>query len=108
MLATEVPSAKQQSFAAHNPADLALVSFSDQPISLANAFEQPVQAERAGGFREPSVNALHNYWHKVHKGYGLDENCAEFSLDEGKLPEGIAKLDTLSALEKWVRDNGKN
>ena len=108
MLATEVPSAKQQSFAAHNPADLALVSFSDQPISLANAFEQPVQAERVGGFREPSVKALHDYWHKVHKGYGLDENCAEFSLDGIKLPEDIAKQDTLPALEKWVRGNGKN
>jgi len=39
LLATVVPSAKQQSFAAHNLAELALVSFADQPISLANAFE---------------------------------------------------------------------
>jgi len=45
-----VPSAKQQSFAAHNLADLAMVSFSDIPVSLANAFEEPVKALRAGDF----------------------------------------------------------
>ena len=41
MLATVVPSAKQQSLVAHNLADFALVSFASQPISRANAFEQP-------------------------------------------------------------------
>lgn len=45
MLATIVPSAKQQSFAAHNLADYALVSFSDIPVSLANAFEKPVKSK---------------------------------------------------------------
>ena len=50
MLATVVPSAKQQSFAAHNLADFAIASFADQPISLANAFESPVARERNGGF----------------------------------------------------------
>jgi CRISPR system Cascade subunit CasC len=54
LLATEVPSAKQQSFAAHNLADLAMASFSDQPISLANAFEAPVRSENKG-FIKPSI-----------------------------------------------------
>lgn len=107
MLATEVPSAKQQSFAAHNLADLALVSFSHQPISLANAFEEPVKAGKAGGFREPSMTELNGYWDKVHRGYGLQERCAEFALDEVTLPNDITAQASLPALENWVRNNGQ-
>jgi CRISPR system Cascade subunit CasC len=108
MLATEVPSAKQQSFAAHNLADLALVSFSHQPISLANAFEKPVQADyKTGGFREPSITALNGYWEKIHRGYGLQERCAEFALDEIDLPNEITAKPSLPDLEKWVRTNGQ-
>jgi CRISPR system Cascade subunit CasC len=38
LLCTEVPAAKQNSFAAFNHADFAFVSFGDMPISMANAF----------------------------------------------------------------------
>jgi CRISPR system Cascade subunit CasC len=108
MLATEVPSAKQQSFAAHNPADMALVSFAHQPISLANAFEKPVQADyKTGGFREPSIKELNAYWDKVHRGYGLKERSAEFALDEIILPSEITQKESLPALETWLRTNGQ-
>lgn len=107
MLATEVPSAKQQSFAAHNLADQALVSFSDQPISLANAFERPVKADQQGGFRLPSAIALNQYWDKIHRGYGLEESCAEFSLELMELPSGIHSIASLPALEEWVRNDGR-
>lgn len=108
MLATEVPSAKQQSFAAHNLADLALVSFSHQPISLANAFEKPVQSDyKTGGFREPSITVLNSHWDKIHRGYGLQERCAEFALDEVSLPNDIAAKPSLPALENWIRTNGQ-
>lgn len=106
MLATEVPSAKQQSFAAHNLADQALVSFSDQPISLANAFEKPVKADQQGGFRMPSAKELNDYWDKTHRGYGLDERCAEFSLEPMELPDGMLGKESLPALEEWVRNDG--
>lgn len=107
LLATEVPSAKQQSFAAHNLADLALVSFSDLPMSLANSFEAPVRADSVGGFRLPSIRALHGYWEKVHRGYGLDDQCAEFVLEEAALPEPILGKESLADLEAWVRLDGK-
>ncbi len=106
MLATEVPSAKQQSYAAHNLADQAMVSFSDLPVSLANAFEAPVKPDRNGGFREPSAKALNEYWDKVHHGYGLDDRCAEFSLEPVELPTGVLKKDTLPELEAWIRADG--
>lgn len=107
MLATVVPSAKQQSFAAHNLADFAVVSFSDQPISLANAFEAPVAHDRNGGFLKPSVKALAEYWARVHKAYGLDESARAFALDsEAKLGDEPA-LDSLAQLEKWIADDGQ-
>ncbi len=105
LLATVVPSAKQQSFAAHNLADLAMVSFSDLPVSLANAFEMPVRAK--DGFLKPSPNGLNDYWAKVHRGYGLDEKCAEFSLDdELEFPADIQKLASLEAMKTWIRNDG--
>ena len=107
MLATVVPSAKQQSFAAHNLADLALVSFSDIPVSLANAFEEPVRKTNGSGFRTPSIKALHEYWEQVHAGYGLDERCGEFSLGRGEVPSGIVGKATLDDLKAWVRGNGE-
>ncbi|ADJ28316.1 type I-E CRISPR-associated protein Cas7/Cse4/CasC [Nitrosococcus watsonii] len=104
LLATVVPSAKQQSFAAHNLADCVLVSFADIPVSLANAFEAPVQKGKAGGFKEPSVDKLLQYWQQMHRGYGLDEQAALFTLaSPGTLPEKMAYHDTLAGLADWVR-----
>lgn len=104
LMATVVPSAKQQSFAAHNLADLAIVSFSDIPVSLANAFEEPVKP--GPGFIKPSVKVLQDYWKAVHKGYGLDEHCAQFALGHNT-PEGMKSMDTLEKLKAWVRTEGE-
>lgn len=106
MLTTEVPSAKQQSFAAHNLADMAMVSFSDLPVSLANAFESPVKHEDDGGFLKPSIKALHNYWQAVHTGYGLDERCGEFVIADTP-PTGMKAAKTLEELKTWVLGNGE-
>ncbi len=108
MLATVVPSAKQQSFAAHNLADFALVSFSDQPISLANAFEAPVTRNSKGGFLKPSIKTLADYWLRVQKAYGLDDTARAFALDgEVKLGDQNA-LDSLQQLENWIDQDGKD
>ncbi len=104
MLTTEVPSAKQQSFAAHNLADLAMVSFSDIPVSLANAFEEPVKA--GPGFIKPSIKVLHEYWQAIHTGYGLDEKTAEFSIGH-EPPGAVTAKKTLGDLKTWVRTDGK-
>lgn len=107
MFATETPSAKQKSFAAYNLADQALVSFSDMPVSLHSAFEKPVRADIGGGFRTPSIIAMHDYWEKVHKGFGLNECCAEFSVEDIEIPENIQLKNTLCDLEDWIRNDGK-
>ena len=106
MLATVVPSAKQQSFAAHNLADFAMVSFADQPISLANAFEAPVARDRNGGFLKPSVVALSDYWSRINEAYGLDESARVFSLQAGAGIEGKT-VGKLAELEAWIVADGK-
>jgi CRISPR system Cascade subunit CasC len=107
MLATVVPSAKQQSFAAHNLADFAVVSFADQPISLANAFEAPVVRDRNGGFLKPSIKTLAEYWVRINHAYSLDETARAFALDaDVKLGEK-APLTSLKDVETWIANNGQ-
>jgi len=106
LLATVVPSAKQQSFAAHNLADFVVVSFADQPISLANAFEEPIKRDRNGGFLKPSISALTDYWSRIHAAYGLDESARAFAVQGDKDLQGKAAA-TLAELEDWVLHGGR-
>lgn len=107
MLATVVPTAKQNSFAAHNMADLAMVSFSDQPISLANAFEEPVKSSKnGGGFLMPSIAAFADYKKRVYDGYGLNDRTAFFCLRDNCGLEGELK-STLEDMKTWINNNGE-
>lgn len=108
MFATVVPSAKQQSFAAHNPADFAIVSFGDQPISLANAFEQPVKpAKSEGGFLHPSTQRLGDYWTRVNRAYGLTENARAFAVDEEIKFGDKPAFTSLRDIEAWIERDGQ-
>lgn len=107
MLATVVPDAKQQSFAAHNLADYAIVSFADQPISLANAFERPIPRDREGGFLSPSIDNLAKYWGRMNHAYALDEHAAAFSPDGAALPDGLRLLNRLPDMETWIARGGQ-
>ncbi len=107
LMATVVPSAKQQSFAAHNLADLAIVSLADQPISLANAFEEPVERDpRKGGYLKPSVAQLTAYWSRVNQAYGLREQARAFALMDGVALGDQAAWTELSRLEDWLANDG--
>lgn len=108
LLTTVVPSAKQQSFAAHNLADFAIASFADQPISLANAFEQPVNRDyKVAGFFNPSISTLVHYWARMNRAYGLDEHAQAFAVEEGVELGGKPALDSLKAMEEWIANGGK-
>jgi CRISPR system Cascade subunit CasC len=105
LLATVVPSAKQRSFAAYNPADLVMASFSDIPISAANAFETPVEFAKPGGYLRPSIEAFGDYITRVYAGYGFDDKKAVFSLWDTSLEN---KKDTLNDIKEWVRNDGND
>jgi CRISPR system Cascade subunit CasC len=105
MMATVVPDAKQQTFAAHNPADLVQVQFSDMPLSLANAFERPVEPDRHGGYMQPSALKLAEYWEKLQVGYGLDDKVNVFTLlDDVPFVQTAASL---SGLEAWIAQDAR-
>ena len=107
LLATVVPSAKQNAFAAFNLADFAFVSFSDQPISLANACETPVKAGR-DGLLIPSINAFENYHNAIYNAYGLKDNPqACFSTKDCKMENVTNKGTDFSALKEWLKSDGK-
>lgn len=104
MLATVIPEAKRNSTAADNPADFVCVALSDQPISLANAFEEPVKSKH--GFLKPSIAQFVAYKERVYQGYELTDQVAFFSLhDTGNL-QGQA-YPALSKLENWVKQGGE-
>lgn len=105
LLATVVPSGKQNSFAAFNLADFAFVSFSDQPISLANAFENPVKANKSG-LVMPSIEAFNNYHQAIYQAYGLgNDPQACFSIKDDKMKNVDLHMN-LSSLEAWVKTGG--
>lgn len=106
MLATVVPAAKQQAFAAHNVADFAIVGFSDQPISLANAFEAPVQRGANGGYLALSVSGLADYWQRLNRAYALGESAVAFNPDPRAVHEGLDMLRTLPDAENWIARGG--
>lgn len=108
LLATVVPSAKQQSFAAHNLADFAIASFADQPISLANAFEQAIKRDyKDAGFLKPSIHAMTDYWTRINSAYTLDEQAQAFAVDNGVEFDGKPALGSLKAIEDWIVTGGK-
>ena len=119
LLATVTPSAKQNSFAAHNLADFALVTFSNQPLSLANAFETPVKDRSKEGLLKPSVRKLLKYQKNIEKAYGLKEDqkgfysiqhCYKHKNHKDKLKahtENLLDCKTLEKLKAWVEKDAK-
>jgi CRISPR system Cascade subunit CasC len=107
MLATVVPTAKQQSFAAHNLADFAIVSFADQPISLLNAFEAPVQLKREGGYLAPSVKTLSDYWERMNEFYSLNEVAAAASSKKVELSKKLTSCTTINELQGWIEHDSQ-
>ncbi len=104
LLVTVVPDAKRNSTAADNQADFVCIALSDQPISLANAFEEPVKSKN--GFLKPSIKQFVDYKEKVYQGYELQDQVAFFSLDKQEALQGKA-CNTLSSLENWLKQDGK-
>lgn len=102
LLATVVPSSKQRAVAAYNRADLVLASFSHAPLSLGNAFENPVKAK--GGFLPPSAARLLAYWDDMQVGYSLNDPMAVYAC----VPlEGRTVRPSLKDLEPWIVRDGQ-
>lgn len=105
LLVTVIPDAKRNSTAADNPADFICVALSDQPISLANAFEEPVKSKN--GFVKPSIKQFIDYQDRVYKVYALEDMTAFLSVEDiDNLPKK-GRVDSLPQLEQWLKQDGK-
>jgi len=65
------------------PSYVLAVKRTGQPLSLANAFEKPVEAKRGSGFIEPSIVALKKEWFDLKNTFGIDIGC-ECEIEKGK------------------------
>lgn len=69
---TTTPTGKQNSYAAHNPPEAVIVQIRDHctPISYANAFAKPVEADSNGSYMEHSIRELAKYMSQMDEGFG--------------------------------------
>lgn len=111
-----IPSAKQNSHAAHNPPDLvfAVVRSPGAALSLANAFVKPVHGKAANGLVIESIRSLAKYWSNVTKCYGaqgivaapffaVPDECNNLTIEHAKKVEGLSPLlaELRSSLASW-------
>ena len=89
------PSARKNSmFGQGLPSYVLAVKRSGQPLSLANAFEKPVEAKKGSGFVEPSVEALRKEWNELKAAFGVGGDV-ECEIEKGKavsLDDLLAKI----------------
>ena len=96
------PAARKNSmFGQGLPSYVLAVKRTGQPLSLANAFEKPVEAKRGSGFVEPSIIALKKEWGDLKAAFGIDGGI-ECEIEKGK--EGTDSLADL--LSKLLADIG--
>jgi CRISPR system Cascade subunit CasC len=94
------PSARKNSmFGQGLPSYVLAVKRSGQPLSLANAFEKPIEAKRGSGFIEPSIAALKKEWADLKVAFGIGGGI-ECEIEKGK--EGTESL--AGVLEKLLVD----
>lgn len=100
-----VPSGMQNSFVNKHLPDflLAVARPNNDGQSLVNAFEQPVRAEREGGYAAPSVKKLAEYWEQIESCFRLSEptvavlNPRGYELDSDELTQA-----TVANLGEWA------
>lgn len=98
-----IPSGKQNSFAAQNLPDLALVEVRAQKIALsyANAFVKPVRARGDTSLVEASASALAEYIPQINGMYGLEAEWAFLSTVPFALA-GAKQCANLGDLLQWL------
>lgn len=91
------PDAKQKVFAAHNHADFILVTQSDQPLSLANAFRKPI--ENGGDVMENSIKALVKHYENLTSAYEMNSKAIGMDLTESAQSDAVTWVNKLSDIQ---------
>ncbi|MDC9729848.1 MAG: type I-E CRISPR-associated protein Cas7/Cse4/CasC [Methyloprofundus sp.] len=88
------PTAKQKTFAAHNVADFVMVTQSDQPLSLANAFRSAIKNK--SDVMEVSIKSLVNHYEKLVVAYELNSKAIAFDMTDSVNSEQLTLVNKLS------------
>ncbi len=102
-----VPTGKQNSMAAQNPPSLVLAVVRQSGLwSLANAFVQPVRADRGGDLVDKSIGRLDQYWGRLTRMYGAGpiEGVWVCSLDGGLEQLADAQVDSVDDVVRSTLD----
>lgn len=101
------PAARKNSmFGQGLPSYVLAVRRKGQPLSLANAFEKPVEAKKGSGYVGPSIEALKKEWNDLKAAFGLDGGD-EAEIEKGK--ERTASLpDVVEQLLKGIGNDAVN
>jgi CRISPR system Cascade subunit CasC len=103
---TALPTGKQNSFAAQNPASFAVAVVREHGRwSLANAFVEPVSLRR-GDLLGESITRLGDYWSRLTELYGTDGIVATPLFIDRKYAEGVngAFGNPSAGLKGWLAD----
>lgn len=100
---TAIPTGKQNSFAAHNLPDFALIEVLPKniPLSYANAFLKPVRARGDESLMDASIKALTVYAEKLPAKYNLQADRAVFAIQPYPLADAT-DCDDLNVLAAWL------
>ena len=98
------PTGKQNTFAAHNKPDFALVSVrkNGAPRNLANAFEVPVRVKGEESLTVESLKRLTDKANKLSTAYGKDDTSFYLSLLGGKVDVGVEKPSLKELLDAVI------
>lgn len=99
---TSMPTGKQNSFANRTlPAGVYIAVRTDRPVSMAPAFEEPIE-QSTEGFEKPSMNRLVEYSHEI-TDY-VDEPAASFVIGKGlkDLGEPLKLSEVLDQLKETI------
>ncbi len=107
------PTGKQNAFASNAVADTALLVLrpSGHPVSLANAFEAPIQAN-GQGYLASSRRELAKHYAALVTSYGLEDQAIFFSVTsparneaEQALPSGVKQAKSLGEVFDFLREH---
>jgi len=90
------PSAKQKTFAAHNFAEFVMVTKSDQPLSLANAFRTPITNN--GQVMENSVAKIVSHYDTLIEGFDLTSKAKAFDMTKTLTSPNIMSVKSINLL----------
>ena len=98
-----IPTGKQNSTAAQNPPSYALVVVRDRsmPVSLANAFLQPVQPSSTSDLVDLSIDRLEQYYGNLCRMYGATGIVGAVTCADRQLPaaeSGLARVSSIAEL----------